>query len=694
VADGGPKGRKSSAPKPALKRTSVRKRGVLGTLVYWSAVLALWGAIIGGGLLLWLARDLPTPDALAASADRPSIAYLDVTGAVLDVRGAPDAPPVQLDKLPPYVPAAFIAIEDRKFYRHWGFDIEGLLRAAYENARAGRVVQGGSTITQQLAKNVFLSSEQSMRRKAQELMLAVWLESKYTKDEILALYLARVYFGAGAWGLEEASKRYFGKEASALTIPEAAMLAGLLKAPSRLSPLSDSERAARRADVVLATMVETGVISAADRERAQAQPLRVLRTQPGGSAGYFVDWVAADVGALIGEPAEDIIVETTLDLAQQTAGERALIAGLDAAAARRRASQGALVALAGDGAVRVMVGGKSYEDSQYNRVTQARRQPGSAFKPFVYLAAVEAGYGPWSTRIDQQITIGDWTPQNYDGRYRGEMPLITALSKSVNTIAVQLAEETGRDAVIRAARRLGVTSPLAPNRSLALGADVVSPLELTAAYAPFANGGAAAMPYGVLRIRTRDGRILYERAPSAGARVIDDRALRLMNFMMRQVVVDGTGTAARVDGRAIAGKTGTTSDYRDAWFVGYTGGYVASVWVGADDNARMASVSGGQIPARIWRSFMAAAVGRIPPASPLMPAADDPDAFPAAAQTAALDPAAAAGEAQGFDAAAGQPPAAADGAPQQGPSPQTLEQLFENAAPPPPPPPERQGAAG
>ncbi len=690
MAEGGPKGRRTSAPSPAPKRPSARKRGLFGTLAYWSAVLCLWGAIIGGGLMLWLARDLPSPDALVASADRPSIAYLDVSGAVLDVRGAPDAPPVKLEALPAYVPAAFIAIEDRKFYRHWGFDVEGLARAAFANARAGRVVQGGSTITQQLAKNVFLSSEQSMRRKAQELMLAVWLESKYTKDEILALYLARVYFGAGAWGLEEAAKRYFGKEAKDLSVPEAAMLAGLLKAPSRLSPLSDSERAARRADVVLATMVETGVISAAQKQEAQAQPLRVLRTQPGGSAGYFVDWVAADVGALIGEPAEDIIVDTTLDLAQQTAGERALIAGLDPAAARRRASQGALVALAGDGAVRVMVGGKSYEDSQYNRVTQARRQPGSAFKPFVYLAAVEAGYGPWSTRIDQQITIGDWTPQNYDGRYRGEMPLITALSASVNTIAVQLAEEVGRDAVIRSARRLGVTAPLAPNRSLALGADVVTPLELTAAYAPFANGGSAAMPYGILRIRTRDGRVLYERQPAAGTRVIDDRALRLMNFMMRQVTVDGTGTAARIDGRVIAGKTGTTSDYRDAWFVGYTGGYVASVWVGADDNARMASVSGGQIPARIWRSFMASAIARLPAASPVMPPADDPDAFPPAAQTAALEPDAALAEGPAVDGAAPASPSAERPA-DQGPSPQTLEQLFEDVAPAPPPT-ERQGA--
>jgi penicillin-binding protein 1A len=621
-----------------------KKRGFFGNLAYWSLVLGLWGGVVLAGVFIWLASDLPDPATLWAKTDRPSIVYVDINNEIVARRGAPDAPPIDLKTLPKYVPAAIVAIEDRKFYRHWGFDLEGLARAAVVNAQAGRVVQGGSTLTQQLAKNLFLSSEQSMRRKAQELLLSVWLESRFNKEELLSLYMSRVYFGAGAWGIEAASRRYFDKTPQQLTLAEAALLAGLLKAPSRFSPVSDAVRAQGRATVVLDVMAKTGVITPQEREAAVKQPVRVARTAPGGGAGYFVDWISSDAGTVIGEPTEDVIVETTLDMNQQRAAERALAVGLGPDSAKRRVAQGTVIGMQGDGAVRALVGGKSYDDSQFNRAVEAKRQPGSAFKPFVYLAAIEAGLSPWTSRFDQETRIGDWTPQNYDGRYRGEMTIQAALGQSINTIAVQLAEEVGRDTVIRTARRLGITSRLEPNRSLALGSDVVTPLELTAAYAPFANGGNAVIPYGIKRIRTVSGKVLYERRSPSARRVIDDRPLALMNMMMTGVVDSGTGTAAKVAGRPIAGKTGTTSDYRDAWFVGYTGNYVASVWVGNDDYSKMAKITGGSIPARVWRQFVGAGLAGKPAVGFAMPATDDPEAYPTEATLAGVS-----GEALGPD---------------------------------------------
>jgi penicillin-binding protein 1A len=610
-------------PRAAPKRHK-RGRGFLGTLAYWGAVGTLWAGVAGVGVFIWVASDLPDPDELWRKTDRPSITFVDIRGEVVDRRGAPDAPPVDLKSLPSYVPAAVLAIEDRKFYRHWGFDFEGLARATYANIRAGRVVQGGSTLTQQLAKNLFLSSDQNLKRKAQELLLSVWLESRFTKEEILSLYLARVYFGAGAYGIEEAAQRYFGKPPQSLTISEAALLAGLLKAPSRLNPVSSAGRAAERATVVLDVMQKEGVITPSQRLTAVKQPLRFIPTQTGGGEGYFLDWIEADVGAIIGEPVEDVIVETTIDMRQQRAAEAAIAAELDRNARPLAMGQAALVAFAGDGAVRAMVGGRAYGDSEYNRVSDAKRQPGSAFKPFVYLAALERGVTPWETRVDRPLKLGDWSPQNYDGGYRGTMPVITAFARSVNTIAVQLGEEAGRDAVVRAARRLGVRSRLDPQPTLALGTEVLTPLELTAAYVPFANGGQAASPYGFRRVRTRSGRILWERRAPSPRRVIEDRALRGMNLMLAQVVSSGTGRTAQLPDRPVGGKTGTTSEYRDAWFVGFTGGYVTGVWVGNDDfGKKMRNVTGGSAPARIWRAYMIEALKGTPSRGFALPTAED-----------------------------------------------------------------------
>jgi penicillin-binding protein 1A len=628
--DEGPPPRRRAPARPAPKRRR-SGRGFFGTLAYWGAVMVLWMGIFGVGVFIWVASDLPDPQELWEKTDRPSIIFVDIQGNVVDRRGAPDSPPIDLKSLPVYVPQAVMAIEDRKFYKHMGFDFEGLARAMYTNAKAGRVVQGGSTLTQQLAKNLFLSSEQSLKRKAQELFLSVWLESRFTKDEILSLYLARVYFGSGAYGIDEAARRYFDKTPQNLTIAESALLAGLLKAPSRLNPVSSSQRAAERATVVLNVMEAQGVITKEQRLQAVREPLRFVPTSRGGGAAYFLDWIADDVGASIGEPTEDVIVETTLDMKAQVAAEAALGNELRTNGRSLKMSQAALVAIAGDGGVRAMVGGRNYQESEFNRVTEAKRQPGSAFKPFVYLAAMESSQlalSPWSIRVDRPYRVGNWSPQNYDGGYRGAMPIISAFARSVNTIAVQLGEEVGRDTVVRVARRLGVRSRLDAQPTLALGTEVVTPLELTAAYVPFANGGTAITPHGFKRIRTRSGRILWERPNPAPRRAIEDGPLRNMNTLLAQVVSAGTARGAQLPDRPVGGKTGTTSDYRDAWFVGFTGGYAAGVWVGNDDfGVKTNKVTGGSAPTRIWRAFMVEAMkGQPSRGFPMATAADRAEA--------------------------------------------------------------------
>ncbi|NJC40514.1 penicillin-binding protein 1A [Brevundimonas alba] len=601
-------------PKPA--RTPVQR------LIYWGSVLAIWGVIFLVVFFAVFARDLPDTSTLYNVDRQPSITYLDRNGALIAVRGTQQAPPADLDALPDYVPAAFIAIEDRRFYHHPGFDPVGMSRAIAANMRAGRVVQGGSTLTQQLAKNLFLSPDQNMKRKVQELMLAVWLEMKFSKKEILALYLNRVYFGAGAYGIEAASQRYFDKSAKQLTVGEAALLAGLLKAPSRYSPVSESERAATRATVVLNEMVEAGVITPAQRAQAVTEPVRVSRTLASQHAQYFIDWLDKQIRELVGEPTEDMIVETTLDLTLQTSAERAVRRILDRDRSKG-VQQAALVALDGEGRVRAMIGGASYADSQFNRATDARRQAGSAWKPFVYLTALESGYTPQSRVNDAPIRIGNWSPRNYSGGYAGEMTMANAVAQSTNTIAAGMADQVGRDNVARTARRLGISSRIGLEPAMALGAVEVSPLEMAQAYDAFANGGKRVRAYGISRIRTPQGRVIYQRASREAGPVqaISNPFLYYMNQMLRGVMTSGTGRSAAISGRDTAGKTGTTSDYKDAWFVGYTGGFVTAVWVGKDDNSAMRGVTGGSSPAAIWRGFMEAALPRLnAPAIPNGPA--------------------------------------------------------------------------
>ncbi|HRD27879.1 MAG TPA: penicillin-binding protein 1A [Caulobacter sp.] len=588
------------------------KRTPLQAFLYWGAVVGVWGLIFLVAFFAVFATDLPDVSKLNTVTRQPSISYLDRSGALIAVRGSQYAPPVDLDKLPDYVPKAFIAIEDRRFYYHPGFDPIGISRAIVKDISCWCVAAGGSTITQQLARNLFLTLDQTPRRKAQELILAMWLEMKFSKKQILALYLNRVYFGAGAYGIEAAAQRYFNKPASRLTLGEAALLAGMMKGPSRYSPVSATERAARRATIVLDEMVRTRAITREQRAEAFRNPVRVSAVLANQRAQYFTDWVDAQVRSLVGEPTEDLIVETTLDLPIQAAAESAVRSGV-VGAKGQGVRQAALVAIDGEGRIRAYVGGADYGESQFDRATSARRQAGSAFKPFVYLAAMEAGRTPAVMVVDEPVRIGSWEPRNYTGRYLGAITLQTALAQSVNTVAARLANEVGTGNVAAAARRLGITSKIQLDPSMALGAVEVNPLEMAQSYAAFSNGGFLAKGYGIQRIRTANGRVLYDRNLEKRPRrsVIGSPALQYMNQMMREVVISGTGKRARVPNYDIAGKTGTTSDYRDAWFVGYTGGFVTAVWTGKDDNTPMKGVTGGGAPAGIWRAFMAQALPRL-----------------------------------------------------------------------------------
>ena len=601
------------------------RRSPWKSAAYWAAVLGVWALIFVLAFFAVFAVDLPDTSKLYDVKRQPSVSYLDRSGSMIAVRGSQYAPPVDLDKLPPYVPKAFIAIEDRWFYYHLGFNPWGIARSTYYNvAHKGGPLRGGSTITQQLARNLFLTPNQTYRRKAQELILAVWLEARFSKKQILELYLNRVYFGAGAYGIEAASQRYFNKPAAQLTVGESAILAGMMKGPSRYSPVAATDRSSRRATTVLDEMVRIHAITPEQRDEALRTPVTVNPMLANQRAQYFVDWVDDQVRNLVGEPTEDLVVETTLDLPLQAVAEQTLAAGV-AGSKGQGVQQGALVSLDGEGRVRAYVGGTSYLQTQFDRASNARRQAGSSFKPFVYLTAMEAGRTPDTPVVDEPITIGNWQPRNYTGKYLGPITLQVALKESINTVAARLANEVGTANVAATAHRLGITSPIQLDPSMALGAVEVSPLEMAQAYAPLSNGGFYAKGYGIERIRTAAGRVLYDHSLGQPTRAINgadpggsDRrsvvgqpALAYMNEMMRQVLVSGTGVRAHVPGYDEAGKTGTTSDYRDAWFIGYTGGFVTAVWVGRDDNTPMKKVTGGAAPAGIWHDYMAQALPRL-----------------------------------------------------------------------------------
>ena len=609
---------------------------------YWSLVAGLWGAIAIGCLLFYYALTLPDTSGLWDVAHTPSLSIVAADGEVLSHRGDLLGGRVSLADMPAYVPEAVVATEDQRFYWHFGIDPIGLLRAAYENYRAGGIVQGGSTITQQLAKNVFLTPDRTLSRKIQEMLLAIWLEVRYSKDQILTLYLNRVYFGGGAYGIEGASERYFKKSAHDLTLPEAAMLAGLLKAPSRYSPTNDIDLARRRASVVLENMVLAGYITPLQARQANEYPASLETYSAAGSINYFVDWIADALPGFAGKPDTDLVVRTTIDPAMQAAAQDVVANALAEIGSRVGATQAALVAMTPDGAVRAMVGGRSYAQSQFNRAVQAERQPGSAFKPIVYLTAMEKGLTPETVRVDKPVRFGNWAPSNYSDRFDGPMTLAHALADSVNTVAVQVAQEVGVRNVIRTAHRLGIQETLQPNLSLALGTCDVNLLELASVYAAFANGGYGVIPHGIEEVHARDGAQLYRREGSGLGRVMSETAMSEMNYMLKGVMADGTGRHAALADRPTAGKTGTSQDFRDAWFVGFSADLVVAVWVGNDDRTPMKKVTGGSLPATIWHDFMvrtqkgvpvAQLPGTYPPSESIatarpLPDQTDPDADP------------------------------------------------------------------
>ena len=602
---GGGKAKARPKPKRARRRSG---RSLIGTLFYGCFILALWAGIGLAALVAYHATQLPPIDQLAVPKRPPNIAIVAADGTLIANRGETGGRTVSLKELPPYLPKAFVAIEDRRFYDHYGVDPLGIVRALVANVLHRGVAQGGSTLTQQLAKNLFLTQERTASRKIQEAILSLWLEHTYSKDQILELYLNRVYFGAGAYGVEAAAQRYFGKPAREVTVAEAAMLGGLVQAPSRLAPNRNPEAARARAALVLAAMQEEGYIKPEQQKEALARPASARRRANGGSANYAADLVMDVLDDFVGKIEDDVTVVTTIQPALQGAAERALVDELAQKGGKLGVEQGALVAMRPDGAVRAVVGGRDYAESQFNRATAAKRQPGSSFKPFVYLAAIEKGLTPDDLRQDAPITIKGWSPENYTRNYRGAVTLREALAHSLNTVAVRLCQEVGPKAVIGVAQRLGITSPLKPNVSIALGTSEVSPIEMVGAFAAFANGGTGVIPYVISEVKGPKGRVLYRRKEGGLGRVVGPAAVGMMNTMMHETVASGTARKADIPGWDLAGKTGTSQDFHDAWFVGYSATLVAGVWLGNDDNSSMKRVTGGGLPVEIWQRFMKTAL--------------------------------------------------------------------------------------
>lgn len=612
-----------------------KKKPLLRRLLYGGAVVGVWSTIFGVVLIAYLSLDLPDLENLpAAGASDSAVVVKAVNGATLVRRGPIYGDWISFSQTPRALVNAFVSVEDRNFFSHGGVDSKGLMRAVWSNVKAGGVRAGGSTITQQLAKNLFLSSERTIKRKAQELLLALWLEQKFTKEQILTLYLNRVYFGGGAYGIDAAARKFYGHSAANLSIAESAVLAGLVKAPSRLAPHINPKGAWERGQIVLSAMAANGMLSEAAAGKISEQPPAVKSAVAGRNIRYFTDWVESEARRLAPNArGKSLLIFTTLDPSIQRAATLAVARGLNGEGETRGATQGALVAIDHDGAVRAMVGGKDYGESQYNRATQARRQPGSAFKLFTYIAALEAGIKPSDRYVDKATVVGDWAPKNYSGKFNGEMSVQEAFARSINTIAVQVSEQIGRDKAASVAKRLGVASRISAVPSLPLGTEEVGLLELTSSYAAVANGGHFAAPYSIVEIATLEGEVLFRRTPTPPYTVMRSDIVSDMSRMLTSVVKWGSGKSAAL-ARPAAGKSGTSQDNRDAVFAGFTSDMTATVWVGNDDGAPMKNVTGGGLPARIWRDFMTEAHAALP-ARPLLA---DAAIYSAAATDRAPDP--------------------------------------------------------
>lgn len=594
---------KPPTPKPAIRR----KR----SWPYVVVMFAIWGLIFGAVIFSHFLSGMPDIRNLMAAGPSEDVTILDDRGRLIARRGLTQGARVDVADLPDYLVNAFIAVEDRRFRSHLGIDPFGLSRAAIRNMMTGRVVQGGSTITQQLAKNLFLSPGRTMERKLQEAALAVYLETRYSKDQILGLYLNKVYFGAGVYGVEAASEKFFGKHASELGLTEAAILAGSVKAPARYNPLADADASQTRAQVVLKSMEEAGYIDLDTRLVAARTRPRIVRANGTPGSGYFADWVISQLHGLVGTSSEPVVVETSFDLETQTLAENAVSQGLGVDGEKLNVRQAALVAMTPDGAVRAMIGGRSYVQSGFNRATDAQRQPGSAFKPFVYLTALEHGHTLGDIVSDRPVSFGKWSPANFENRYEGDIPLLRAFAASSNSVAAQLTQEVGPRAVAQTAARLGIASPLDVVASLGLGTSGVTPLEITGAYAAFANGGEAVAPFAILKVHTISGKTLYTRKLRPRTAAMSVEINSAMTRLLAETVATGTGKAARLDDRSTAGKTGTTQDFRDAWFVGFTADLVCGIWTGNDDSSPMHRATGGGLPARMFKDFMTGAEQRL-----------------------------------------------------------------------------------
>ncbi|MFH1158705.1 MAG: PBP1A family penicillin-binding protein [Pseudomonadota bacterium] len=595
----GLKKRSSRTPKRRFRKKRTRN----------SVLWILWGLVVCLASAAYFLHDLPHIDRVKPLDIKPSIVLLANDGTLIARYGGMQGDKVAMKDVPQHLIAAVLSVEDRRFYSHFGIDPRGLARAMGANVRALRWVQGGSTITQQLAKNMFLTPERTIRRKVQEALMAFQIEQKFTKDEILLAYLNRVYFGSGAYGVDAAAKIYFSKPVSRVTLWEGAVLAGLLKAPSRFSPATHPDLAAARAKVVIGAMKDAGYLDAGMMSREIGKiRIQETRSTTGDLNRYFADWVIGQIDGFLSATDSDIVVRTTLDPKLQLMAEAKQKALFKKLKSQDRVSQAALVTETPDGAVLAMIGGVDYAASQFNRATQALRQPGSAFMPFVYLAALESGLDP-DTRIeDAPITEGAYRPANYEGKYYGTVTLTQALAHSMNTATVRLLKLVGISRLPDVADRMGFANKPKPELAAGLGANEVSLLELTSAYAVVANGGASVWPYAVLSVRDGEGRLLYQHERMDRVQVFSGRDIAALDGMLEQVVAQGTGQAAQLSRGHAAGKTGTTQDYRDAWFVGYTDKFVTGIWMGNDDNAPMNRITGGKYPAQLWHDYMDAAL--------------------------------------------------------------------------------------
>jgi len=548
---------------------------------------------------------LPDRDTLWTMNREPAVEFIDTQGKTIAVRGFRYGRAVSAKTLPPHVTNAFIAAEDKRFREHTGVDMSAIIRAMLANARAGRTVEGASTITQQLVKNLFLYPDQTIKRKAQEARLAGDLERLLSKDDILDLYLNRIYLGAGAYGVDAAAHAFFDKAPADLTLAEAAMLASFPKAPSRFAQQAQSARAKERQEYVLDQMVEAGFITQVRRDEAAAQTLVFRSPKNDTFSGHALDYAVERAADLLPNPPADMVIKLSLDMKLQEAAQKAVETGIATMGRDRRASEGAAILVDNaTGAIRAMVGGRDYAKSKFNRATQARRQPGSSFKMFVYAAALEDGMTPGTVRFDMPVTIQDWRPRNYEGEYRGAVTLSEALAESLNTVAAQVGYEIGIPKVTALAREFGITSDLHNYPSITLGSDEVTLYEMTTAFGVLAKGGLKMSPYIVEEIRNSKGDLLYANPAVQAPRIYPEELAGQMNGMLSRVVVAGTGGAARFGGWDIAGKTGTSQEWRDAWFLGYTTRYVGGVWVGNDDDKPMAKVTGGVMSAAIWANMM------------------------------------------------------------------------------------------